>query len=110
MFNLGISELILIGVIALIFIGPKQLPEVARSVAKFLNELKRAGSEASQALMSVRHEADRVVQDSFQSLPRLDSEIVPRSSDSPVAAPVATADPESPTTAVVESPSNKGPE
>lgn len=45
MFNLGFSEIILLGIIALIFIGPQQLPEVARTIARFLNELKRASSD-----------------------------------------------------------------
>lgn len=42
MFNLGFSEMVIIGVLALILIGPKQLPEVARTLGKFLNELKRS--------------------------------------------------------------------
>ena len=42
MFNLGFSELILVGVIALIFIGPRELPEVARVIGRMLNEFKRA--------------------------------------------------------------------
>jgi sec-independent protein translocase protein TatB len=32
--------------LALIFIGPKQLPEVAHAIGKFLNELRRASDEA----------------------------------------------------------------
>lgn len=45
MFNLGFSELLLLGVIALIFIGPSQLPEVARTLGRLLNEFKRASSD-----------------------------------------------------------------
>lgn len=45
MFNIGFSELIVVGVIALIFIGPKQLPEVARTLGRFLNELRRASDD-----------------------------------------------------------------
>lgn len=45
MFNLGFSELLLLGLIALIFIGPQQLPELARAVGRVLNELKRATSD-----------------------------------------------------------------
>ncbi len=41
MFNLGISEIIAIAVIALVLIGPKQLPEVARILGRFLNDLRR---------------------------------------------------------------------
>ena len=45
MFNFGLSELILLGAIALIVIGPKQLPELARNLARFVNELKRATTD-----------------------------------------------------------------
>lgn len=45
MFNIGFTELIILGLIALIFIGPQQLPEVARTVGRLLNEWKRATSD-----------------------------------------------------------------
>ena len=45
MFGLGFAEVILIAVLALIFIGPKQLPDVARVIARLLNEWKRATSD-----------------------------------------------------------------
>lgn len=41
MFGLGFTEILLLGAIALIFIGPDQLPELARAIGSFLNELKR---------------------------------------------------------------------
>lgn len=50
MFGLGFSELILIAIIALIFIGPKQLPEVAKTLARFLNELKRASDDLTKSI------------------------------------------------------------
>ncbi|KYG70826.1 hypothetical protein AZI85_02530 [Bdellovibrio bacteriovorus] len=42
MFGLGMSELIFLGVLALIVIGPKELPELARTLGRFINELKRS--------------------------------------------------------------------
>lgn len=42
MFGLGITEIIFLAVLALIVIGPKQLPELARTIGRFLNELKRS--------------------------------------------------------------------
>jgi Tat protein translocase TatB subunit len=42
MFGLSFTHLVLFGVIALIFIGPEQLPEVARTIGRILNELRRA--------------------------------------------------------------------
>ncbi len=41
MLGLGWSETVVILILGLIVIGPKQLPEVAKSIAKFINELKR---------------------------------------------------------------------
>lgn len=34
--------MLIIGIIALILIGPDQIPETARTIGKFLNELRRA--------------------------------------------------------------------
>lgn len=45
MFGLGFSEIVLLAIIALIVIGPKQLPEVARMLGRFINELKRSMDE-----------------------------------------------------------------
>ena len=42
MFGIGFTELIAIGVIALIFIGPEDLPRMARQLARFLNEMKHS--------------------------------------------------------------------
>lgn len=50
MFNLGLSEIILISIIALIFIGPKQLPEIARAIGRALNELKRASEDLTTSI------------------------------------------------------------
>ena len=44
MFGLGMSEIIFLAVLALIVIGPKELPELARTLGRFLNELKRSSS------------------------------------------------------------------
>jgi len=38
------SEIIFLLVLALVIIGPKQLPELARNIGRFLNEVKRASS------------------------------------------------------------------
>lgn len=42
MFGLSFSHLVVVGIILLIFVGPEQLPEVARTIARFINELRRA--------------------------------------------------------------------
>lgn len=42
MFDLGIQELIVIFIVALIVFGPKRLPELGRTLGKGIAELKRA--------------------------------------------------------------------
>jgi len=54
MFGLGFAEVILIAVLALIFIGPKQLPDVARVIARLMNEWKRATSEFTAQFHDMR--------------------------------------------------------
>ena len=41
MFDIGFSEMVLIGLIALIVLGPKRLPEVARSAGQWAGKLRR---------------------------------------------------------------------
>ncbi len=45
MFGMGMPEILLILVVALIVIGPKKLPDLARSLGRAMNEFKRATSE-----------------------------------------------------------------
>ncbi|MEM4347024.1 MAG: twin-arginine translocase TatA/TatE family subunit [Candidatus Altiarchaeota archaeon] len=42
---IGTSELILVFIIALLFLNPKKLPEVARSLAKAIKEFRKAVGE-----------------------------------------------------------------
>ena len=50
MFNLGIQELAVIFIIALVFIGPKQLPELAKTLGKVFRDFKRASNEITDSL------------------------------------------------------------
>ena len=68
MFNFGFSELIVIGVIALVFIGPKQLPEVARVVGRLLNEFKRATGDITGSFVNARDEADNFLRNAKDKL------------------------------------------
>jgi len=50
MWNIGMPELIIILVIALIIFGPRKLPELGRSLGKSLGEFKRASNELRNTL------------------------------------------------------------
>ncbi len=58
MFDIGFSELVVIGLIALIVLGPKRLPEVARTAGRWMGQLRRFISEVKQDLDREIHTED----------------------------------------------------
>ena len=50
MFDLGWTELLVIGIVALIVVGPKDLPGMFRTVGMFMGKAKRMAREFSQAM------------------------------------------------------------
>ena len=50
MFDIGFAELMLIGLIALIVIGPKRLPEAARFIGYWTGKLRRTVGDARQEM------------------------------------------------------------
>lgn len=63
MFNLGFSEIVALGVLALVLIGPKQLPEVARTLGRLMNEFKKATHELSGGLLEIKKDLKGPMQD-----------------------------------------------
>jgi len=49
-FGIGTTELILILVVALLVLGPKKLPEIARSLGRGMAEFRRASNEFTRTL------------------------------------------------------------
>jgi len=81
--SIGMPELIIIFVIALIIFGPRKLPELGRSLGRSLSEFKRASNELRQTLdEEIRLEEQKPpAADSRSTAPAPDarpSEAVPR--------------------------------
>ncbi|MBQ8536497.1 MAG: twin-arginine translocase TatA/TatE family subunit [Clostridia bacterium] len=45
MFNMGLAELVIVLLIAFLVVGPKDLPKVARAIARFVKYLKQLFAE-----------------------------------------------------------------
>ncbi len=50
MFNLGMGEILVLGVIALIVVGPEKLPSLARNIGRFINDIKRTTSDVTREI------------------------------------------------------------
>ena len=50
--NFGPAEMLLIAVVALIVVGPKRLPDMARTIGKAIREFKAATNEFTSELNS----------------------------------------------------------
>ncbi len=65
MFGLGFSEMLVLGVIALVVVGPNDLPKLARSLGRLMNEVKRGGETFKQEL----EQSARDLRDDVESKP-----------------------------------------
>ena len=58
MFDIGWSELVVIGVVALIVIGPKELPAVLRAIGQWTTKIKRMAGEFQSQFQEAMREAE----------------------------------------------------
>jgi sec-independent protein translocase protein TatB len=58
MFDIGWSELVVIGIVALIAIGPKELPGVLRAVGTYMSKIRRMASEFQGQFQEAMREAE----------------------------------------------------
>jgi len=84
--SIGMPELIIIFVIALIIFGPRKLPELGRSLGKSLAEFKKASNELKSTLEEeIRLEEQRTTADTAKP-------VAPQSVTAPPANPTPLAD------------------
>jgi sec-independent protein translocase protein TatB len=95
MFGIGMPELLLILAVALIVIGPKKLPDLAKSLGRAMGEFKRATNDLKQSieqetgLDEVRQSMKEVKQDLRRSFDDIDTRPLGASG----AAPAGTKEP-----------------
>ena len=58
MFDIGWGELLVIGIVALIAIGPKELPTLFRTLGQWTNKLRRMASEFQSQFQEAMREAE----------------------------------------------------
>ena len=58
MFDFGYSELFLIAAVILIFIGPKELPLLLRSIFDFVSKIKVYSSELRTGIQSIANDIE----------------------------------------------------
>ncbi|MEO8602217.1 MAG: Sec-independent protein translocase protein TatB, partial [bacterium] len=59
MFGIGVPELLVILVVALVVLGPKRLPEVAKALGKGLSEFRRATADLTEELRGAQTMIER---------------------------------------------------
>ena len=66
MFDIGFAELLVIGVVALLVIGPERLPQTVRTASLWLNRIRRGFNEIKQEVQQELHN-DSVMQELRQT-------------------------------------------
>ncbi len=63
MFGIGVQELIIIAIIALLIVGPKKLPDLAKTLGKGFRDFKNATEGVSEDLKDALKEEDKTKPD-----------------------------------------------
>jgi Tat protein translocase TatB subunit len=83
MFGIGMQELILIAIIALIVVGPKKLPDLAKTLGKGFSEFKKATEgitdELKETLKEDKKQDDDGLKDSLLLKKTVEEETKPNS-------------------------------
>lgn len=66
MFGIGTSELILILVLALLIIGPKELPKIGREVGKAFRSFQRAADDIKESITREIEDVGKEVEDAVE--------------------------------------------
>ncbi|MEW6067741.1 MAG: Sec-independent protein translocase protein TatB [Nitrospirota bacterium] len=68
MFDIGMQELIVIFVVALLVFGPKKLPELARSLGRGMGELKRSFQDVKDQVKTEFEETNKTIDSTTEDI------------------------------------------
>lgn len=66
MFGIGFQELLIIAVIALLIVGPKKLPDLAKTLGKGFNEFRKATDGITDDLKQTMQHDDKEKDDAWK--------------------------------------------
>ena len=89
MFGIGMPELLLILALALIVLGPKKLPELARALGKGMAEFRRATDELKDEFRQLENESPEYPAQATQK----DDSLITTQADASPASPAAANQP-----------------
>ena len=77
--KIGVMELVVILVVALVVIGPDKLPEYARKLGAAMNEFRKASSEMTkeikESVVEPLEEVQRPLKEALEPLDKLNSDV-----------------------------------
>lgn len=75
MFDIGFQELLIIFIVALLVFGPEKLPEIGRTLGKWVVEIRRGINIAKSQMEEEMKEEFKMPEDIIQALPKDDANL-----------------------------------
>ncbi len=85
--SIGTSELILIGIIALIFLGPRKLPQIAKTIGKTMADFRNTTNEFKSTWQREVDFEDEIQALRTGDVRETDSAVIPQTGESNTIAP-----------------------
>ncbi len=92
MFEIGFSELVLVGIVALLVVGPERLPELVRIVGHWVGKFRRMAAEVDAEVKRELHNAEVLRRETEKLQQQLEQNALENRPAPPAEAPSANKD------------------